>query len=240
MEMKSIFDINSFLINNLGFSYGLWMLIGAILFALLCLCFLLAVRDGRVKGREFLAESVWMLVWYYGVAAVTMVTFLPDEENPLWRPSQPMLVWGIAAIVIICLFVWYFLKRKKRFSDRVSAYAIRRSAAGSGAAKYCHALLFAGMFVASVVATIRLCCGDSIVHLLVPMCLVALSLLLFFLTKWKLWYFTGGILIAAYAFLFLQNVLTCRGVPFFPTLPLVVLYLSSVLPLFSLAFNRSK
>ena len=52
--MKTIFDINSYLINTLGFSFGLWVLIGAILFALLCLCFLLAVRNGRVKGGQML------------------------------------------------------------------------------------------------------------------------------------------------------------------------------------------
>jgi len=237
--MKSIFDINSFLINNLGFSYGLWVLIGAVLFALLCLCFLLAFRDGRVKGRQMIVETLWMTLWYYAIAALTLVTFLPDKDHPLWRPAHPLLIWCIAAIVIICLFFWYFHKRKKRSSDRVSAYAVRRSAAGSGAAKYCHALLFGGMLLAFVIACIRVACGDSIVHLVVPMCVVVLSLLLFFLTKWKVWYFLGALLILAYAVLILQNTLTCSGVTFFPTLSLIVLYLSSVLPLFSLTFNKS-
>lgn len=238
--MKSIFDINSFLINNLGFSYGLWALIGAILFAFLCLCFLLAVRDGRVKGRQMLLETLWMALWYYGIAALTLVTFFPDKDHPKWHPAYPLPVWLGAAAVVVCLFIWYFHKRKKRFSDRVSAYAIRRSAAGSGAARYCHALLFAGMLLSSVIAGIRLGCGDSIVHLLVPMCTVVLSLLLFFLTKWKLWYFLGGLLIAVYAVLFLQNTLTCSSISYFPSLPLVALYLSAVLPLFSLTFNKTK
>ena len=57
--MKSIFDINSYLINTLGFSHGLWALIGAIVFALLCLCFLMTVRNGRVKGGQMLREALW-------------------------------------------------------------------------------------------------------------------------------------------------------------------------------------
>ena len=238
--MKSIFDINSYLINTLGFSHGLWALIGAIVFALLCLCFLMTVRNGRVKGGQMLREAFWMAVWYYGIAALTAVTFLPDRVNPLWQPSHPMPVWGIAAVVIILLFFWYFLKRKKRFSDRVSAYSVRRSAAGSGAAKYCHALLFGGMLLAFVIAGIRVACGDSIVHLILPMAIVVLTLLLHFLTQWKFWYGLGGLLIACYAVLVIQNSLTYSNFSFFPSLPLVVLYLSSVLPLFSLAFNKSK
>lgn len=238
--MKSIFDINSFIINTLGFSNGLWVLIGAIVFALLCLCFLLAVRNGRVKGGQMLREAFWMAVWYYGITGLTAVTFLPNRENPLWHPGKPLLVWCIAAVVIICLFFWYFLKRKKRFSDRVSAYAVRRSAAGSGASKFCYALLFGGMLLAFVIACLRVGCGDSILHLIVPMAVVVLTLLLFYLTKWKFWYAAGGLLIAVYGILVIQNALTYSHFSFFPSLPLVVLYLSSVLPLFSLAFNKSK
>lgn len=238
--MKTIFDINSYLINTLGFSFGLWVLIGAILFALLCLCFLLAVRNGRVKGGQMLREAFWMAVWYFGITGLTAVTFLPDRVNPIWHPGHPFLVWGIAAVVIIALFFWYFLKRKKRFSDRVSAYAVRRSAAGSGAAKYCYALLFGGQLLAFVIAGIRVGCGDSIVHLIVPMAVVVLTLLLFFFTQWKFWLAIGALVIACYAVLVLQNSLTYSNFSFFPSLPLVVLYLSSVLPLSALAFNKSK
>jgi len=46
--------------------------------------------------------------------------------------------------------------------------------------------------------------------------------------------------IACYAVLVLQNSLTYSNFSFFPSLPLVVLYLSSVLPLSALAFNKSK
>lgn len=238
--MKTIFDINSYLINSLGFSYGLWVLIGAIVFALLCLCFLLAFRNGRVKGGQMLREALWMIVWYYGITALAAVTFLPDRVNPIWHPGHPFLVWGIAAVVFIALFFWYFQKRKKRFSDRVSAYAVRRSAAGSGAAKYCYALLFGGQLLSFLICCIRVGCGDSIVHLIVPMAIVVLTLLLFSFTQWKFWYATGALLIACYAVLVLQNSLTYSNFSFFPSLPLVVLYLSAVLPLTTLAFNKTK
>ena len=154
--MKSIFDINGFIAQSLGFSNGLWVLIGAVLFALLCLCFILAVRGGRVKGRAMFIETGWTALWYFGLLGLSLFTYWPfGEKKALWSPSQPALVWCIAAVVVIVLYFFYFRKRKKQAADKVSATAIRRSAAGSGAAKYCYALLFAGMLVSSIVCAMR-------------------------------------------------------------------------------------
>ena len=123
----------------------------------------------------------------------------------------------------------------KHFSDKVSATAIRRSAAGSGASKYCYALLFAGMLVASLLCIVRAVGGDSIFHLLVPMCIVVLVLLLYSLTRWRLWFLLGASLVLCYAVLMLQNALAATDFGYAPLLALVPLYLSSILPLFSLA-----
>ena len=120
----------------------------------------------------------------------------------------------------------------------VSSTAIRRSAAGSGASKYCYALLFAGMLVSAVICGMRLGCGDSIVHLLVPMLLVALSVLLFSLTHWKFWYLLNALLLIAYAFLSLQSELAETQFAYTPLLALLPLYLSSILPMLSLGVQK--
>ena len=57
--MKPIFNINEWIGRTLGFSNGLWILIAAVLFALLCLSFIGAVRGGRVKGRQMFIETGW-------------------------------------------------------------------------------------------------------------------------------------------------------------------------------------
>lgn len=235
--MRTIFDINSLIINKLGFSNGLWVLIGAILFALLCLLFLFAVRAGRVKVRTMLVETGWMLLWYFGIWGLSMLAWSPKGE-PVLQLAQPVWVWCPAAAVIALGFLLYFFKRRKRFVDQASAYAIRRSAAGSGASKYCYALLFAGSLVASILCGIRVGCGDSILHLLVPMCVTVLALLLYSLTQWKIWYALGGILILAYAFLWMQSVLTYEGFGYMPLLAMIPLFLSMALPMFSLAFFK--
>lgn len=233
--MKSIFDINGH-IANWGLSYGLWLLVGAILFALLCLCFIVAVRSGRVKGRQVFIETAWTALWYFGLILLSFSVYWPfGARQPLWSPGNPALVWSLAIAVVILLYFWYFRKRKKYFSDKVSATAIRRSAAGSGASKYCYALLFAGMLVASLLCAVRAVGGDSIFHLLVPMCIVVLVLMLYGLTRWRLWFLLGASLLLCYAVLMLQNALAATDFGYAPLLALVPLYLSSILPLFSLA-----
>ena len=239
--MKSIFDINGFISKSLGFSDGLWLLIAAIVFALLCLCFVLAVRDGRVKGRSMFLETGWTALWYFGLLALSLFTCWPfGDKQALWTPSRPALVWCVAAVVIIVLYFIYFQKRKKRSADKVSATAIRRSAAGSGAAKYCYALLFAGMLVAALVCAMRVVAGDSIFHLLVPMCTVVLALLLFYLTRWRFWFFLGSVVVLAYAVLMVQHVLAETNFAYTPLLAMIPLYLSSILPMGALAFIRQK
>ena len=233
--MKSLIDINSFL-EDFGLSYGLWLLIGAVLFALLCLCFLGTVRRGKVKPRQMFAEAGWTALWCFGLLVLSLVTSWPfGSRQALWTPSRPVLFWCVAAVVIIALYIWYFRKRKKHFADKVSATAIRRSAAGSGASKYCYALLFAGMLVTSFAGICRAVGGLSLLHLLVPMCIVGVTLLLHALIPWRIWFLLGGIVLTVYVLLMFQNALAVTDFGFTPLLALIPLYLSSILPLFSLS-----
>ena len=106
--MKSIFDINGFISKSLGFSDGLWLLIAAIVFALLCLCFVLAVRDGRVKGRSMFLETGWTALWYFGLLALSLFTCWPfGDKQALWTPSRPALVWCVAAVAVAGADTWY-------------------------------------------------------------------------------------------------------------------------------------
>ncbi len=239
--MKPIFNINEWIGRTLGFSDGLWILIAAVLFALLCLLFIGAVRSGRVKGRQMFIETGWTALWYFGLILLSFLTYWPFKKGTaLWVPARPMWVWLIAALVIIVLYVFYFQKRKKHFADRVSATAIRKSAAGSGASKYCYALLFAGMLVASVVAAVRIVGGDSLFHLLVPMLTVVLTLLLNRLTRWRFWFFLGSLVLLVYAVLMIQNVLALTNFSYTPLLAMIPLFLSAILPMGALAFIKQK
>lgn len=239
--MKPIFNINEWIGRTLGFSNGLWILIAAVLFALLCLLFIGAVRGGRVKGRQMFIETGWTALWYFGLILLSFLTYWPFKKGAaLWAPASPMWVWLIAALVVIVLYVFYFRKRKKHFADKVSATAIRKSAAGSGASKYCYALLFAGMLVASVVAAARIVGGDSIFHLLVPMLTVILALLLNRLTRWRFWFFLGSLVLLVYAVLMIQNVLAATNFSYTPLLAMIPLFLSAILPMGALAFIKQK
>lgn len=231
--MKAIIDINGLIYNALGFSDGLWLLTAAILFALLCFCFVLTVRKGRMKPRTFWMESLWLAVWYAVLYAMGFLFYSPTGA-PLYALAHPRLDWCLIALMLISLFSWYFIRRKTHWSDLVSATAIRRSAAGSGASKYCYALLFASMLVSSVICGLRLGCGDSIVHLAVPMALVVLILLLYSLTGWRFWYLFGALLLIAYDFLWIQNLLAETDFAYTPLLAMIPLCLATILPMLSL------
>lgn len=238
--MKTIFDINGFIVNALDFSGGMWLLSASILFALLCFCFVLTVRNGRMKLRTFWVETLWLALAYAVLMALGRLAWAPEGGRTVWSPTQPMLVWLGAAVVIIALCIWYFRRRKKHFADLVSSTAIRRSAAGSGAAKYCYALLFASMLVSSVICGLRIACGDSIVHLVVPMALAVLAILLNALTGWRFWYLFGAILLLVYDLLWMQNVLARTNFGYMPLLAMIPLCLASILPMLSLGtMNKS-
>lgn len=232
--MKTIFDINGFIYKALGFSDGMWLLMAAILFALLCFCFVLTVRNGRMKPRTFWIETLWLSIAYAALMLLGRIAWAPEGARVIWNPGQPMLVWLIAAVVLILLCIWYFTRRKKHFADLVSSTAIRRSAAGSGASKCCYALLFASMLVSSVICGLRIGCGDSIVHLAVPMAVVVLMMLLNALTGWRFWYLFGAVLLVAYDFLWMQNILAETNFAYMPLLAMVPLCLAYILPMLSL------
>ena len=237
--MEAIFDVNAWIDKLLPLSNGMWRLVSAVVFALVCILFLATVRRGRVKARTFFIETGWTALWHYGLLLLSLLTFWPfGDKAALIVTGRPMLLWCIAAVVVIVLYVWYFRKRKKFFSDQASATAIRRSASGGGASKYCYALLFAGMLVCSVICLVRLISGDGVLHLVVPMLAVALALLLFNLTHWRLWFALGALAIVAYAFFFMQTVLAATGFAYTPLLAMLPLYLSAVLPLCSLSFIK--
>ena len=239
--MNTILDINELIVKSFGFSNGLWLLIGAILFALLCLCFLLTARNGLVKARSMFISFGWLALAYFALIGVGILTCdSPFLKQPLWKPQPPALWFCAAALVIIVVFVLLFLRGKKRFADRVSATAIRRSASGSGAAKYAYALLFAGMLLSSVVCGLRFGCGDSFLHLLVPMAAVTLVLLLYLLTHWKFWFLLGSVAVLVYAFLVIQAELVETQFTYTPLLALIPLYLAAILPMGALGFQKKR
>ena len=235
--MKIIFDINGFIVNTLGFSSGMWLLSAAILFALLCFCFVLTVRNGRVKPMTCWIETLWLVVWTAILLGLGMVAWAPEGGKALWRPSQPLWVWLGMVVTLILLFIWYFRRRKKHFADLVSATAIRRSAASSGASKYCYALLFASMLVLcmfSVTFSLLPFLGLNLVHLVFTMTIVVLSILLNALTGWRFWYLLGALLLIAFDFLMMQQLLVFSPYSFMPLLALIPLCLATILPMFSL------
>lgn len=235
--MKPIFDINGYLVDKLAFSNGLWLLIASIAFALLCVCFVFAVGRGRLKARQMFVETAWVALWYYGFLALSLITLFP-KEKPLWQPANPLPVWCGAAGVAFLGFLLYFFKRKKHFIQMSSATAIRKSAAASGAARFCYALLFSAMLVSAVICGIRIAMGDSIFHLLVPMVLVALALLLHGFTHWRIWFVLAALAIVAYDFLMVQNVLAVTNFGYFPLVAMIPLQLAVILPLLSLSGNK--
>lgn len=237
--MKIIFDINEQIVSKLQFSGGLWLLIAAIVFALLCLGFLLTARNGRVKARTMFAEFGRLALVYFVIIGLAILTCdSPFLKQPLWKPQQPVIFFAVASMLIVLMCCWYFFRGKKRAADQVSATAIRRSAAGSGISKFAYALLFAAMLLSAILCGIRFACGDSFIHLLVPMAITALVLLLYQLTHWSFWYYLGSLSVLVYAFLVIQAELVETQFTYTPLLALIPLYLAILMPMCALGAQK--
>lgn len=225
-DMQPIIDIYGFLKGNLAFSQGLWLLLKSVAFALLCLLFIGALRNGRVKGRQTFIEAGIVALWTAGVFGLSLIP---------WDPAYPALVWCVAAGILLVVLVWIYLKRKKKFADQVSSTAIRRSAAWSGAGKYARALLFGGLLVMSLLSWVG---SKGSFAMLVPLVAAELLLLLAALTRWRLWYVLSALLQAAFAVLLMQQVLACEGFGVRGLLALIPVFLSVILPLITLTFLK--
>ncbi len=227
--MKPIFDINSFLNHSLPISRETWMIVGAAAFLLLCLIIIGTVRSGRVKASQVFAEAGMVLIWTLGVYALSLVP---------WTPVYPVAIWCGTASVLFVVLLWIYLHRKKRSSDRVSSYAIRRSAAGSGAAKYARALLFGGLLVLSLLGVAGFYIDAPAFTVAAPLCVAVLALLLAGLTRWRFWYALGALVITVYAVLAVQQLLALKGFGMIIVLSALPTFLSVVLPMVTLSYIK--
>ena len=244
--MEQILDIQqweSLVAPLAGISRGLWALIGAVSFALLCLCFARTVRSGRVTVRQTFIEAGRIVLWSVGLFVLGLVLL------PLF--ARAARIWQLtfligAGIGVTGLLVFVYLRRKKRFADRVSANAIRRSAAGSGAGKYARALLFGGLIVLTVSTIVCLLIrNQSVPAAVAVLAILAVILLLAMLTGWRLWYALGALVsLAALVLLAILSALLAGALSestplvfwaFFPFIPVV---LSLLLPMLTLTFLK--
>lgn len=229
MTMKPIFDINSFLNHSLPLSRETWMTVGAAAFLLLCLIIIGTVRRGRVKASQIFAEAGMVLIWTLGVSALSLIP---------WTPVYPMAIWCGTAVVLFVVLLWIYLHRKKSSSDRATSYAIRRSAAGSGAAKYSRSLLFGGLLVLSLQGVAGFFMNAPGYAVVVPLCVAVLAILLAGLTRWRFWYGLGALVITAYVVLSVQQLLALKGFGMTIMLSALPTYLSAVLPMVTLSYIK--
>ena len=152
-------------IGLLSFSKGGYLLANSIVLALFCLIFVFAVISGRIRPIKVLIASAKLFLWAivaFGIGEliawlICLITGAKFSFMGIVRGVQFDEWVMIGTAVITALIVLFcFITGRKRSADRISATAIRKSAAASGATKYSYNLLYGSMLLLLLLSAILL------------------------------------------------------------------------------------
>lgn len=162
---------------------GISILLNAVSFALYCAVLSFSVVSGRNKLKASLSKAAVIAIWsaVLGLAGAFASKFLLPEGSLVFFPLSMAVIFAITLII--------YHKCRKRAADKVSATAIRKSAAASGQLKYTYTLLYGALAVLMIA---------DIIHFSVtlggpswnqdtffPLIVTLISLILWRIVKWR-------------------------------------------------------
>lgn len=251
--LKSDSDNVSFTIPVLGlfnFTKGQYLLFNAITLALFCLIFCFSIITGRIRPVKTLATAGRLLLY-------ALITFA----------AGTLVAWGIAAIVgaefsffglvrgiqfdeweyigavvlTLLIFAGFYIRKRKRSSDKTSSSAIRKSASSSGATKYCFNILYGIMLLLVVLSAAAYFSVGENFFFAVPLAIACASLLLWRIIHWR------GIILAGIVTILLLVISFCYIVAVALTtgamgavLMLVFIYAALLVPMIDLYCRKEK
>lgn len=237
-------------IGLLSFSKGGYLLANSIVLALFCLIFVFAVISGRIRPIKVLIASAKLFLWAivaFGIGEliawlICLITGAKFSFMGIVRGVQFDEWVMIGTAVITALIVLFcFITGRKRSADRISATAIRKSAAASGATKYSYNLLYGSMLLLLLLSAILLLIIDENFFFVLPLALAAASMFLWRVTTWRGWLLVAIVITLLHAFSFLYIVIIALTMGALGVLPFFILiYLALLLPLADFYTRKEK
>lgn len=223
------------------FSKGGYALVNAIALALFALILCFAVIGGRIRFGKVVASSAKLLLWcIIALAAGTLIAWLAalivGADFKLFG-----VIWGIKldrwimiAFVAITtlLYLLIYRMKSKRYSDKTSSSAIRKSASASGAIKYSYNTLYASLFLLLILSAAAYFAFGENFFFMIPLLVASASIFLWRIIRWRgvLLLGTIVILLHAFSFLYILSIALTIGA-FGGVLLFVVLYIATITPL---------
>lgn len=162
---------------------GVSILLNAVSFALFCAVLSFSVVSGRNKLKASLSKSAVIAIWsaVLGLAGKFASKFL--------LPEGTLVIFPIAMAAIFAIILIIYCKCRKRAADKVSATAIRKSAAASGQLKYTYTLLYGDLTVLLIADILHfsLTLGGPSWNqeTFLPLTATLISLILWRIVKWR-------------------------------------------------------
>jgi hypothetical protein len=237
-------------IGLLSFSKGGYLLANSIVLALFCIIFSFALISGRIRPLKVLVASAKVLLWAlvaFGIGeliawVVSLIVGAKFSFMGVVRGVQfdEWVMIGTAVVTALIVTTCFLFGRKKS-ADRISATAIRKSAAASGATKYSYNLLYGTMLLLLLLSAILLFAIGENFFFVLPLALAAASVFLWRITTWRGWLLAAIVVTLLHAFSFLYIVIIALTMGALGVLPLfMVIYLALLLPLADLYTRKEK
>jgi len=169
-----------------GFNGGLIYLFNAIAVAGVLLSFSISMLSGRVKGVSVLKRAgVTLLNCFVVVIIGTLLAWL------LSRYVANYFNVTVTAILIVLLTLGVFLSysfKRKRFSNELSANAVRKSAVSNGQIKFGFTHLYSSLLAFIVVGGVYLAVEGNNILFLFSLMVTFTGLLFWKFFKWRGWF----------------------------------------------------
>lgn len=213
-SLKSEKDTINFTLPLLGlfnFSKGTYILLNTIIFVLFAVMFTIEVLRGRVKVVKALRESLWALLAAFGVlAAGELVAYISCLVSGVqFKPfgivqGVPLdnAVMAITIVVMAFAAVAVHVVQRKKVVGCIKE-SLRKSAAASAALANAMNKLYGALLLLMILSLLLLVFISENLMFFIPLFAATVAIVLYRITKMKVWLLFAIALILLHAFSFL-------------------------------------
>ena len=198
----------------------------AVVFALFCVVFCLALLGGRLQMRPLMRVFLWLAAAGLLLVGVAFLIIRLTAGIISW-------LWGIGApAIVVGLFLWLYFRYRKISGDKSAETSVRKSAYAAGEVRFGFRVLFASMGIVLITGIVALAIGQPSHYLFVPLAFATLAILLWRLLKWRGFMLIGALTILLYVLRYcIPEHISFTAGNYWPSLALTLLYLGMIVPL---------
>lgn len=220
-------------VSQMTSSNGIYITSCAVIFALFCVVFCLALLGGRLQTAPLMRVFLWIAAASLLLLGIAFLIIRLTAGVISW-------LWGIGPpVVVALLFLWLYFRFRKIAGDKSAESSVRKSAVVVGQTRFSFRVLFASAGTLLLIGAIALFVGQPSHYLFLPLAFATLAILLWRLLKWRGFMLIGVLAILLYVLRYcIPTYISFSAENYWPSLVLTLLYLGLAVPLSDLYCRR--